>query len=261
MKVAILYICTGKYEIFWRDFYLSCETYFLPGIEKHYFVFTDSGHIDFEQDNPRIHRIYQENLGWPGNTLRRYEIFLSIEKNLEQFDYLFYLNANLLFLLPVMASNFLPQGNENLVACLHPGYYNKKRRRFTYEKNPRSLAYIDRTKGLYYFAGGINGGRTAYFIDAMKVMRKNIADDLSRGIVAVWHDESHWNKYLLDRSDVKMLHPGYLYPEGFKLPYEKIILIRDKARYGGHNRIRGERPSFFKKFKRVLVKIKNRLSL
>lgn len=261
MKVAILYICTGKYEIFWKDFYLSCETYFLPDSEKHYFVFTDSGSIDFEQDNPRIHRIHQENFGWPGNTLRRYEIFLSIEKSLERFDHLFYLNANLLFLRPVTAGDFLPQGSEHLVACLHPGYYNKKRRRFTYEKNPHSLAYISRTEGRHYFAGGINGGRASYFIEAMKTMNSSIANDLRRGIVAVWHDESHWNKYLLDRSDVKILHPGYLYPEGLQLPYEQIILIRDKARYGGHDRIRGERPSFGGKFKRALGKIKNRLSL
>ena len=29
-KLGILYICTGKYDIFWEDFYKSCEKYFLP---------------------------------------------------------------------------------------------------------------------------------------------------------------------------------------------------------------------------------------
>lgn len=27
-KVAVLYICTGKYDVFWKDFYISYEKYF-----------------------------------------------------------------------------------------------------------------------------------------------------------------------------------------------------------------------------------------
>lgn len=41
-KVAVLYICTGKYDVFWKDFYISYEKYFLPDCEKHYYVFTDA---------------------------------------------------------------------------------------------------------------------------------------------------------------------------------------------------------------------------
>ena len=29
MRIGILYICTGKYDIFWKDFYLSAERYFM----------------------------------------------------------------------------------------------------------------------------------------------------------------------------------------------------------------------------------------
>lgn len=42
MKIAILYICTGKYNVFFRDFYSSSEKYFLPNCEKTYFVFSDN---------------------------------------------------------------------------------------------------------------------------------------------------------------------------------------------------------------------------
>ena len=42
MKIAILYICTGKYNQFFNDFYSSCESKFLKGrADKEYFVFTD----------------------------------------------------------------------------------------------------------------------------------------------------------------------------------------------------------------------------
>ena len=29
-KIAVLYIMTNRYTIFWEDFYKSAETYFLP---------------------------------------------------------------------------------------------------------------------------------------------------------------------------------------------------------------------------------------
>ena len=43
MKVGILYICTGKYIVFWEEFYKSCQKYFLSDSEcvKQYYVFTD----------------------------------------------------------------------------------------------------------------------------------------------------------------------------------------------------------------------------
>lgn len=238
MKIAILYICTGKYVFFWKDFYVSAEKFFIPDAEKHYFVFTDSPEIEFEKENKNIHKIFQENLGWPDNTLKRYEVFLKIKEKIAEFDYAFYLNANLLFLEKMTASDFLPEGKENLTACLHPGYFNKSRKKFTYETDPKSLAFISCDQGKYYFAGGINGGKARNFIQAIETMAENIRLDEKKGIIAKWHDESHWNKYLLDRNDVKILSPSYLYPEGLDIAFDKKILIRDKKKYGGHARLR-----------------------
>ena len=42
MKILFLYVCIGKYVVFWKDFFLSVEKYVLTDCEKHYFVFTDS---------------------------------------------------------------------------------------------------------------------------------------------------------------------------------------------------------------------------
>lgn len=41
-KVAALYIATGKYTVFWPEFYESAEQYLLRDCEVHYFVFTDA---------------------------------------------------------------------------------------------------------------------------------------------------------------------------------------------------------------------------
>ena len=41
MKIAILYICTGKYYIFWENFYNSAQKNLFPYETKHFFVFSD----------------------------------------------------------------------------------------------------------------------------------------------------------------------------------------------------------------------------
>ena len=75
-RIAVLYICTGEYSVFWKDFYNSFEEKFLVDHDKEYFVFTDAENL-FGTANKRIHLIYQENLGWPGNTLFRFKMFLT----------------------------------------------------------------------------------------------------------------------------------------------------------------------------------------
>jgi hypothetical protein len=232
------------------------EEKFLSDTEKHYFVFTDNPTIDFENENPRIHRIYQKDLGWPDNTLMRFHTFLQIEEKLLNMDYLFFFNANLLVKEKITSEEFLPTDNKRLVATLHPGFYDKNRNKFTYDTNKKSTAYIGKNEGQYYFAGGLNGGKTADFIEAMKNMRNNVGIDKKNNIIAKWHDESHWNKYLIGRSDIKILEPSYLYPEGWTLPFNPKILIRDKNKYGGHSLLRNEKVN---KFKVYYSKIKNKL--
>lgn len=234
-KVGILYICTGKYDIFWKDFYLSSEKYLLNDIdekgnkkfEKYYFVWTDTSKVYGENENKNIKRIYQENLGWPGNTLMRFDMFLSKKEELEQMDYLFFFNANSLFVSEIHEEEFLPnQGKERFVGALHPGFYNKPRNVYTYDNNKESLAFIDRTEGRYYFMGALIGGETKSFLEACEVMNTNTKKDLEKNIIARFHDESHWNRYLAGRDDIKILGPEYLYPENWKLKLDKEIKIK-----------------------------------
>lgn len=253
--IGILYICTGKYVMFWRDFYLSMEKYFLPDYEKKYFVFTDSSEVDFATENKNIHRFYQEDLGWPDNTLKRFHIFLERKDEIKNTDYLFFCNANLLVQETIYTQDFLPQEDKKLIAVQHPGFFNKKRSKFTYEANSKSTARVAKKEGGVYVAGGLNGGETQTFLQAMQEMKKNIDQDCKNNIIAKWHDESHWNRYIIGRSDVKILDTSYLYPEGWNGTFQPRILIRDKDRYGGHDFLRNKKESLFSKVKKVIKKI------
>ena len=257
MKIAVLYICTGKYTIFWKDFFDSCETYFFNKEERHYFVFTD-GELA-PSDNERIHRIEQKNLGWPGNTLYRFRMFWGIREQLSDFDYIFFFNANCEFLASV-GTEFLPSKEEGIVVVQHPGFFNKTPDEVTYDRNPKSRAHIPFGQGSYYICGGINGGHSESYLKLIDSLNKAIVQDDSNGVLALWHDESHINKYILDRPH-KLQSPSYCYPEGWDIPFEKVILVRDKNRYGGHDALRNlKRKKTFGTITRIKGKLWRLLS-
>ncbi|MDR2805601.1 MAG: hypothetical protein LBB85_08190 [Dysgonamonadaceae bacterium] len=245
MKIGILYICLGRYALFWKDFYLSCEKYFIPEAEKHYFVYTDSDSL-LGADRPQVHIHPVEKKGWPFDTLFRFDIFLETENELKKMDYLYFFNANMRFVKNI-GNEFLPDANDELVVTLHPGFFRKKRIDYPYEKHPESLAFIPDNEGLIYVCGGLNGGNCKKYLEMIKELSRRIQEDLSKNIIAKIHDESHLNKYILDKK-VKILHPGYIYPEETKLPFEKIIVLLDKRFWGGHAFLRGvtDKPSTIK---------------
>jgi len=233
MKIAILYICTGLYDIFWKDFYISFEKNFITEAEKHYYVFTDASYIYDECNNPNIHKIYQKSYDWPYSTLKRYHIFMPYITEFLSYDYIFFMNANVLCVQEVVAEQILPQkeNGELLSVVQHPYYYNKKPRHFTYDRNPLSTAYIPYTLGKYYICGGINGGTSEAFCDLIKTIYMQIESDLKEGIIALWHDESHINKYILNRSDLRVLSPSFCYPEDSQLPFPQILVVREKSNW------------------------------
>ena len=236
--IGILYICTGKYHIFWKDFYLSAQQYLLPGQEKTYFIFTDAEEI-YDEKLPHVKKIYQKSMGWPYNTLMRFHVFSKVKSHLQKCEYLFFINANTKFV-DVVGEEILP-GREHggLMGVIHPGFWNKTGNEFTYERNPESEAYIEQGLGNHYYMGAFNGGMTDAYLELVDALRVSIDKDLEKGIIAEWWDESHLNRYFLDKEPLS-LSPSYLYFEDYHLPFEPKLEILDKVKYGGHAFLRGQ---------------------
>lgn len=236
MKIGILYICTGKYAIFWEEFYLSCEKFFLPGICKQYFVFTDSESLPFfNESNVKV--IAQDKLGWPYDTLRRFEIFFKNRELFNNLDYLFFFNANAKVVNHI-SSDILP-AEDGLIGVEHPCHHHGDPDKYIYHRGTESSAFIPFGKGKHYFMGSFNGGKTKEYLEMCQSLKDNIESDEQKGIIALWHDESHLNSYFLTHR-VKVLSPEFAYPEEMKLPYSPKILLRDKNKFGGHGFLRGE---------------------
>lgn len=261
--IGILYIGIGTYAMFWKDFYLSAEKHLFAGtdaahpLERRYFVWTDAAQIFNEENDPRIIRIAQDDLGWPGNSLKRYHLFLGQRERLESLDYLIFFNANLRFLADVSAQALLPdtaQG-EHLLAALHATFYHQPPHTYTYERNPLSTACIPAGSGEYYAQGALMGGQALAFLSACATMARNIEIDEAKGIIALWHDESHWNRFLYQRRDVKILSPSYLYPENAHLDFPAKILSLDKSRFFDVHAFKGlPKPSWRARLKAKVKK-------
>lgn len=233
--VGILYICTGAYEIFWDDFYDSCEKYF-TGVNKKYFVFTDSERLLSKKDDYNNTILtYQENLGWPGNTLFRFRIFNSHKDLYDDVDYLYFFNANFIFVKEV-GTELLPEKDE-IVCVRHPGYYNKSSRHLPYCRNIRSRSFIPYFFGKVYVMGGLNGGRKESYLKMTEELEKRTDIDYKKGVIATWHDESQINRYVYENG-CKLMDPSYGYPEDWNLPFEPKLILRDKSKWVDVNNIK-----------------------
>ena len=167
-----------------------------------------------------------EPVEWPMPTLLRYNLFLQQEEELQKYDYIFYIDVDMR-ITDWVGEEILGDG---LTAATHPMYYLKRNLCPPYEPNPESKAYIPRPgriveengKKMFeplYFAGGFQGGKTEEFIKAMKVMRKNIEDDFNKNYIAIWNDESHFNRYLFENPPKIVLSPAYIYPDSLVADY------------------------------------------
>ena len=221
MRIGFLIIATNKYIRFVKPLVDSINKYFLPNHDKTIFCFTDQ--LDYElQEN--VIKIYQDHMQWPLTTLKRYEIFYKNKDNYTDIDVLYYLDADMLIYSPI-GEEVLPD-TRGLLSIIHPGYYRDRMQSF--EKNRNSKAYVDDNHHVYH-CGGFQGGTKDKYLGVCEKLMNNINDDMMRGIIAVWHDESHWNAYLINNpNSYKELDSSYCYPESWNLNIPKRILALDK---------------------------------
>lgn len=221
MKICILTIATNKYLQFVEELYDSIEKNFLNGHEISCLLFTD--HEVETSDNVRVHYIDHEP--WPMPTLKRYNYFVKEKEFILQHDYCFYFDADM------RVDNLV--GNEvlsDLVGTQHPYQSFHSIEQMSYDRNPKSLAYVPVGEGKNYYAGGFNGGSTKSFMKMSEVISDKVNKDLENDVVALWHDESHMNRYMIDNPPTLSLTPSYCFAEEFygsNYPYEpKIIALK-----------------------------------
>ena len=221
MNIGVLLIATNKYIKFLDPLVESIDKYFLKNHNITIFCFTN---ILDHKVSSNVILIEQEHMPWPLPTLKRFEIFYKHKDRYDNIDVLYYLDVDMR-INDYIGDEFLPD-DKDLIAVVHPGYRRDLLQSF--ERRPQSKAFVNFNYYVYH-CGGVQGGKRDAYLKACKLLSDNILDDMGRNIIAVWHDESHWNKYLISNPGIyKELDCDYCYPESWNIPYKKIILALDK---------------------------------
>ena len=179
-------------------------------------------------------------------------MFLQREKELKEFDYIYFFNANMEFVNPVDLAEITPrEWHDGLVAGSHPGrrgdILSGNPDAFGYERRPESTAYVPYGKGKHYVCGAFNGGTSEAFLKMCRKLKKNIQIDLDNDIIARVDDESHLNAYLIDKKYL-LCGRAYGFPEGklkhvnrVEMPMVKVVSRhKEHPKYGGVRWLRGQ---------------------
>lgn len=237
-KYAIIYICTGGYSVFWKDFFSSAEQFFLVDAIKDYYVFTDDNEL-MMINSDHVYTYYCKKMGWPYDTLLRWDRICGIQDLLVKYDYVVFCNANMKFL-DVVSSAIFEKTSITLCSYTSPA---DKPDDMPLERRSESKAYVpygsNHTK---YVAGGFILGQAAAFLKMARELREWTEQDLRKGIIPVWHDESMLNAYLhLYSTELSVYYVGAEFvaiEERLKSGDAPKAIFRNKDRYGGNIGIR-----------------------
>ena len=244
MKVGIIYIAIGEYEKFWDIFYPACQAFFCVDAEKGYELFTDSERLlNLSYPNVTAHKVADN--GFIVNVSSKSKFMCGIDRQMRQYDYIFYLNGNFRFLSPIYTREVISQCPDfTFTALSFKEYLSKPLEELPYDRNPLSGAYIPVGKGERYYQGGFFGGT---YRDIMKFNRwaaQTIENDLHNGIIARFHDESYLNRYLIDKNPLTIDNEYAYYPATTYKGNYKAELI-DKAAFFGRDKLFDIRDKYF----------------
>jgi hypothetical protein len=221
--LTIVTIATDRYIYFWIELLESALEFVDSGIQVEWIVFTNmSGVLSSKELESRIKVtiIEQESLVWPYPTLLRYGL---ISENAEMVNgqILMHLDADMLFVARLGRGDVgLGKTNPFIKLIPHPGYFrpNRAARLALYLRHPKlvfrdmrtlvrygsmgtwevrksSLAFVPRGKRKLYVCGGTWLGTRNEILEMCDNLSKRVNEDLSREVIAVFHDESHLNWY------------------------------------------------------------------
>ena len=203
LKIGVIVIATGLYLDMIQDprFDLinSLHTHFFPEDILNIYLFTDG----IPPDN--VEHIHQEQLPWPYPTLYRFRSFYESKDIYKDNDYMFYIDADSKIVADVsreILSDF------TVVKHWSSKRY-KRRKKIPVETDKKSTAAIIDPNYLEYYSGAFFGAKTNKFISMSKKLSDNIDEDLKNDIIAVWHDESHLNRYCYENPPALVIDNRY----------------------------------------------------
>ncbi|TKS69509.1 N-acetyllactosaminide alpha-1,3-galactosyltransferase [Collichthys lucidus] len=208
--VALTVFAVGRYlDAYLKTFLVSAEHHFMLGLPVTYYVFTDMPEKvpNIMLNAKRRLKIIQvqKYSRWQDISMMRMKTISEIiETDIRHhFSYVFCFDVDQEF-----KGRFGSEALGASVALLHAHFYNLPKEKFTYDKNPKSKAFMETSD--YYYHAAIFGGLWENVKNLTDTCYVNIMEDKLYDVEALWHDESHLNLVLLALQTKQAALPGVL---------------------------------------------------
>ena len=235
-SLDIVTIATNQYVNYWIQMIKSADQVLDKSSKIRAIVFTDDVNkcisIQNELNTISVEAISIESLKWPDATLLRYKIFHQYSSHLNS-EYTMHLDADMLihrdFIAPL--DNLINKYDISLVS--HPGYFRPrglKKVAFylknsdflsrdlksivllggvgSWETKKNSSAYVPRNLRKVYVCGGTWLGKSIAIKKLFSELAEDVERDKNSGTMAIWHDESHLNRWAAENS-FNLLPPSF----------------------------------------------------
>jgi hypothetical protein len=212
MSLAVAFIGTGKYLTFFDEWYSTAKKFLAADTRRTFLVFSDG--LPAPSDDVVEYLIPHEP--WPYVTLKRWQTLRLAEDVIAAHKHFLYLDADMKIDAPISYQELF-RPDQKYTGVEHPAHWMKWGKSGwpgSFETNPASLAAVteDMDHGMYW-QGCLWGGESAAVLKMLRILQARTADDLARGVIAKWHDESHLNRFFIDhKPDVFTLSSGFAYP-------------------------------------------------
>ncbi|XP_054583388.1 inactive N-acetyllactosaminide alpha-1,3-galactosyltransferase isoform X2 [Eptesicus fuscus] len=234
ITVGLTVFAVGRYiEFYLFNFLSSANKHFMVGQKVIIYVLTDNlSKLPWIKLNTlrtiKIFEIKREKRWQDISMMRMKTISEHVVDHIQyEVDYLFCMDVDQVF----MQKYGLETLGES-VAQLHSNWYNAHPIKVPYERNNLSEAYIPIGEGDFYYHAAVFGGTPIQVLNIARECFKGIMNDKKNNIEAVWHDESHLNKYFFLHKPTKLLSPEYSWDTNTKRTSEiKAIKMRWAPKY------------------------------
>lgn len=215
-SVALTVFAVGRYlDAYLETFLNSSERHFMLEIPVTYYVFTD-----MPENIPAISLGPQRNIKsvkvdrhsrWQDISMMRMKSISEIIENEIQhhFTHVFCFDVDQIFV-----GRFGTEALGDSVALLHTYYYRLPKNMYTYDNNPKSKAYMK--TGDFYYHAAVFGGTWKSVKAISEACYQSIMEDKENDVEALWHDESHLNKYFWIHKPSRILSPEYCFDDRIK---------------------------------------------
>ncbi|XP_010880317.2 alpha-1,3-galactosyltransferase 2 isoform X2 [Esox lucius] len=232
-SVTLTVFAVGRYlDAYLEKFLLSAERHFMVALPVTYYVFTD-----MPEKVPNIALGARRSLKvirvptysrWQDISMMRMRTIAEvIESEIRHHSqYVFCFDVDQVFV-----GRFGSEALGDTVAVLHAYYYHRPHFMYTYDHNPRSRAYME--TGDFYYHAAVFGGSWQSVRNMTRTCYLAIMEDKENQVEALWHDESHLNKYLWVHKPSKVLSPEYCWcgDIGYRADIQKARLLWAKKQY------------------------------